>query len=144
MFPNVLQRNRHQCQAGRDISSRLPPAPIRVLSPYRASHPHDQYRIRKVNVTACKVVDESLAKDNRNNFEQLDVFTDYEAIELERKKQDAALARERKRQDTIIELRKQFGKNAILKGMNFEEGATTKERNAQIGGHRAGNDGGKK
>ncbi len=100
--------------------------------------------IRKVNVTACKVVDESLAKDNRNNFEQLDVFTDYEAIELERKKQDAALARERKRQDTIIELRKQFGKNAILKGMNFEEGATTKERNAQIGGHRAGNDGGKK
>ncbi len=100
--------------------------------------------IRKVNVTACKVVDESLAKDDRNDFEQLDVFTDYEAIERRRDKENAELARERKRQDTIIELRKQFGKNAILKGMNFEEGATTKERNAQIGGHLAGNDGGKK
>ncbi len=100
--------------------------------------------IRKVNVTACKVVDESLAKDDRNDFEQLDVFTDYEAIERRREKENAELARERKRQDTIIELRKQFGKNAILKGMNFEEGATTKERNAQIGGHLAGNDGGKK
>ena len=93
--------------------------------------------IRKVNVTACKVVDESLAKDDRNDFEQLDVFTDYEAIERRREKENAELARERKRQDTIIELRKQFGKNAILTGMNFEEGATGKDRNRQIGGHKA-------
>ena len=47
------------------------------------------------------------------------------------------LARERKQQEAILEIRRRFGKNAILKGMNFEEAATTRERNAQIGGHKA-------
>ncbi len=45
--------------------------------------------------------------------------------------------REQKRQEAILAIRKKFGKNAILKGMNFEEGATARERNKQIGGHKA-------
>lgn len=45
--------------------------------------------------------------------------------------------KERKRQEAILSIRKKFGKNAILKGMNFEDGATTIERNSQIGGHKA-------
>ena len=45
--------------------------------------------------------------------------------------------KERSRQEAIIEIRRKFGKNAILKGMNFEEGATAKDRNKQIGGHKA-------
>ena len=47
------------------------------------------------------------------------------------------LEKERRQQEAILEIRRKFGKNAILKGMNFEDGATTRERNAQIGGHKA-------
>lgn len=71
-------------------------------------------------------------------YEQLDLFTDPER----RKKQFDAAERERerdaRRQSAVLKIRGKFGKNAILKGMNFEEGATARERNAQIGGHRAG------
>ena len=70
-------------------------------------------------------------------YEQLDMFTDYEAREKEKKEKEEQLARERKEQETILEIKKKFGKNAILKGTNLQEGATAKDRNAQIGGHRA-------
>ncbi len=93
--------------------------------------------VRRVTVTACNVIDENQAKNMPKSFEQVDLFTDYEALEKERKKEELTLQRERKRQETIIALQKQFGKNAVLKGMNFEEGATTKDRNGQIGGHKA-------
>ena len=93
--------------------------------------------VRRVTVTACNTVDEANAKSTPESYEQLDLFTDYSATEKERKKEDEALIRERKRQEAIIELRHQFGKNAVLKGMNFEDGATTKDRNGQIGGHKA-------
>ena len=63
----------------------------------------------------------------------MDLFTDTEAQELENK----ALAREQRRQQAVLHIRKKYGKNAILKGMNFMEGATTRDRNAQIGGHQA-------
>ena len=56
---------------------------------------------------------------------------------LYRGREREALARERRMQDTIIEIKKKYGKNAILRGMNLEEGATAKERNRQIGGHKA-------
>ena len=65
--------------------------------------------------------------------EQLDLFTDPEAEQ----RQQEALERERRRQQTILRIRDRYGKNAILKGKNFEPGATAIERNAQIGGHRA-------
>ncbi len=93
--------------------------------------------VRRITVTACNTIDESQAKNMPHAYEQLDLFTDYSKAQEEREKEDLSLARERKRQEIIIELRKQFGKNAVLKGMNFEEGATTKERNEQIGGHKA-------
>ena len=93
--------------------------------------------VRRVTVTACNTVDEANAKSTPESYEQLDLFTDYSATEKERKKEDEALIRERKCQEAIIELRHQFGKNAVLKGMNFEDGATTKDRNKQIGGHKA-------
>ena len=59
---------------------------------------------------------------------------------MEKEKQEAeqkALERERKMQQAMLDIKKKFGKNAILKGMNLEEGATTMERNQQIGGHKA-------
>ena len=65
------------------------------------------------------------------------MFTDYEELERKQKAEQAALEREKKAQKAIIELRKKYGKNAVLKGMNLQEGATARERNRQIGGHKA-------
>ena len=56
--------------------------------------------------------------------EQLDLFTDYEAKAAAEKEETAELAEEKRRQQAILDIKKKFGKNAILKGMNFEEGAT--------------------
>ena len=68
---------------------------------------------------------------------QLDLFTDWEAEARRKEEEKALLQREKRRQQAVLEIRKKYGKNAILKGMNFEEGATTKDRNKQIGGHKA-------
>lgn len=92
--------------------------------------------IRRVTVAANHLVDESQAKEP-GQFEQLDLFTDYAALERERKEEDERLAKERKLQEAMLSVKKKFGKNAILKGMNLQEGATTMERNRQIGGHKA-------
>lgn len=66
---------------------------------------------------------------------QLDLFTDYEELRRRQRAEARDFARERKRQEAIISLRRQFGKNAILKGLNYGEGATQRDRNQQIGGH---------
>jgi len=92
--------------------------------------------VRRINITANHVVDEkSIVKTN--SFEQLDMFTDYEAVQKKSMEEEAALAREKKIQEAVIEIKKKYGKNAVLKGMNLEEGATTASRNRQIGGHKA-------
>ena len=70
-------------------------------------------------------------------YEQMDLFTDYSALEEERKKAEAEREKERKMQQAVLNIQKKFGKNAILKGMNLEEGAMTVKRNGQIGGHKA-------
>lgn len=69
--------------------------------------------------------------------EQLDLFTDYAAEAHKRAEEEAALEREKRMQQTMLSIKKKFGKNAILKGLNLEEGATTVQRNNQIGGHKA-------
>lgn len=92
--------------------------------------------IRRLNVTANHVIDEATAKKNQN-FEQLDLFTDYTAKQIEDEKENKELDRERNMQKALLTIKKKYGKNAILKGMNFEEGATAKDRNEQIGGHKA-------
>lgn len=80
--------------------------------------------------------DEASAPDKRA-FEQLDLFTDYAAEQERRDREAAELEREKRMQKAILDIKERFGKNAILKGMNLQEGATMKDRNGQIGGHRA-------
>lgn len=92
--------------------------------------------IRRVNITANHVVDEATVQKT-GNFEQLDLFTDYVAAQAKKEDEEAELAREKKMQQAMLEIKKKYGKNAILKGMNLEEGATTVDRNRQIGGHKA-------
>jgi DNA polymerase V len=65
------------------------------------------------------------------------LFTDYEALERERKARQKARERERQLQLATLQLQKKFGKNAVLKGMNLMDGATTMARNGQVGGHKA-------
>ena len=91
--------------------------------------------IRRVNIAACNLIREEDIPAER--AEQLSLFTDYETMKAERNADQAADRRERKIQTAMLELQHRFGKNAVLKGMNFQEGGTTIERNGQIGGHRA-------
>ncbi len=91
--------------------------------------------VRRINVVANHVIYE---KDIPvPEAEQLNLFVDYEKLEKEREQREQDLKREKNMQKAVIKIRNKFGKNAILKGMNFKEGATTRERNAQIGGHKA-------
>ena len=92
--------------------------------------------VRRINITANHVVNESAAVQEKS-FEQLDLFTDYEALQRQKEEEDAKLQREKKMQLAILDIKKKYGKNAILKGTNLEEGAMTVERNKQIGGHKA-------
>ena len=88
--------------------------------------------VRRINLVANHVLPEA-AVQQELVFDQLDLFSDLAAKEAE----EARLAREKRCQQALLTIRKKYGKNAILKGMNYEEGATTRERNAQIGGHKA-------
>ena len=92
--------------------------------------------IRRVTVVANHLVEESDVKE-APVFEQMDLFTDYEALNKEREEENARLKKERKLQEAMLAVKKKYGKNAILKGMNLQEGAMTIERNNQIGGHKA-------
>ena len=88
--------------------------------------------IRRMNITANHVIRESAAPSLPDS-QQMSLFIDYERQAEETQAQE----REKRRQKVVLTIKKKFGKNAILKGMNFEEGATAKDRNAQIGGHKA-------
>lgn len=92
--------------------------------------------VRRVNIVANHVIPES-AVIKQDVIEQLDLFTDYAALEKQREQQEAALKKEKRMQQAVLSIKKKYGKNAILKGMNLQEGATAKDRNAQIGGHKA-------
>ena len=88
--------------------------------------------VRRINLVATNVLPEQ-AVQQELSFQQLDLFADTQKQEEE----EAQLEREKRRQQAVLSIRKKFGKNAILKGMNYEEGATTRDRNGQIGGHKA-------
>ncbi len=92
--------------------------------------------VRRITVTANKLVDEKEATEEAS-FEQLDLFTDYSKLEEKHRREDEQLAKERKLQEAMLSVKKKYGKNAMLKGMNLQEGATTISRNDQIGGHKA-------
>ena len=91
--------------------------------------------VRRIYVTAARVVREDQA-EQKESYQQLDLFTDYKALEIQQQKEKEQLAKEKNMQKAMLDIKKKFGKNAILKGMNLEEGAMTRERNQQIGGHR--------
>lgn len=96
----------------------------------------EELLVRRLSMAANHVIPEDEAR-GEVQYEQLDLFTDYAAVQREKQKAEEELAREKKLQQAMLDIKKKFGKNAILKGMNLEEGATARERNQQIGGHKA-------
>ena len=92
--------------------------------------------IRRITIAACKLDIESNVKDE-DAAVQLTLFDDPEEIQKKKEAEDAALDREKRMQKAVVEIKSRYGKNAILKGMNLQEGATAKDRNDQVGGHKA-------
>lgn len=92
--------------------------------------------VRRINVVACNLIP---TKDipAEEPF-QMDLFTDYDALEKEKAAEDAADEKERKLQQATLAIQDKFGKNAVLKGMNLQDGAMTMKRNKQVGGHSSG------
>ncbi len=145
-------RSKYKGEVARDYYGR--PAPKGVHGSINLPHPTSSARIlgdavdtlfgqivdsnlmiRRIYLTVNHVIGEHVATLSQG--EQLELFTDYDAVARQREEEQAALERERRLQEVQVNLKRRYGKNAVLKGLNFEEGATAKERNRQIGGHKA-------
>ena len=100
-------------------------------------HVNADLLIRRLNITANHVIPEQIATKQANAPQQLDLFTDYEALAKQKQTKQARTDKERRMQEVQLRIKQRFGKNAILRGLNFDEGATAKDRNQQIGGHKA-------
>lgn len=92
--------------------------------------------VRRVTLGANHVINENSVV-NEPVFEQLDLFTDYDKLQKEQEAKEAERQRERNLQQAMLDIKKKYGKNAILKGTSLMEGATAMDRNQQIGGHKA-------
>lgn len=92
--------------------------------------------IRRITFTANHLIGENEIPQD-DGCEQMTLFTDYEALDREKKEEQRLLEREKCIQHTVLDIKKKFGKNAIIKGHDLEDGATTLDRNSRIGGHKA-------
>ena len=90
--------------------------------------------VRKLNLTCNHLISES---EVRARHEQLSLFDDYEAAERNRARYASELEKEKKMQKAVLKIKGKYGRNAVIRGLDLQEGATTLERNGQIGGHRA-------
>ena len=91
--------------------------------------------VRRVTIAANNLIPEKNVQEKK--YEQIDLFTDYDELMAMREKENARLEKERNLQEAMIKIKSRYGKNAIIKCGNLQEGATSMERNRQIGGHRA-------
>ena len=92
--------------------------------------------IRKLNLCVNNVISKSKLKKHAGKM-QLNLFDNYEILDWQKKQEEKELVREEKTQEAIVKIKNKYGKNAVLKGINYKDKATAKERNEQIGGHRA-------
>ena len=93
--------------------------------------------VRRVNLVANNIIRKDKVTDNDVKFEQFDLFTDYEALAKRKEEEKMKEEEENKLQHVILDIKKKYGKNGILKGMNLQKDGTTIDRNKQIGGHSA-------
>lgn len=94
------------------------------------------FEVRRFSVAANHVIPETEAK-GQYEYEQLDLFTDFAALEKKKEQEENERRKERSIQEALISIRKKYGNNAVLMGTSLQEGSTAMERNGQIGGHKA-------
>ena len=132
----VPQRVHGSCNLGRYMSSseRI----MEAVSEIYDKIVDRNLTVRRFNVTVTRLltVEEAQDEESKKAPEQLSLFRDYVAEEKAKEEEDAALEKERKMQEALISIRDRFGKNAVVKGLNLQEGATAIERNGQVGGHK--------
>ena len=92
--------------------------------------------IRRITMAANHVISEKEVQEEQQ-YEQMNLFTDFGIAKKEKEEKNEKLEREKKMQKAMLDIKKKYGKNAILKGMNLQEDGTAMERNRQIGGHKA-------
>ena len=106
-----------------------------------ASKLFDRLSNKKLHVrrmyVACPVIKEKDVQIYSNKYEQLSVFASPDELENNKKQKEQNREEDKNLQKTILNIKNKYGKNAVLKGMDYEEGGTTRERNKQIGGHKA-------
>lgn len=90
--------------------------------------------VRRLTLSISRLIHEEDVRTKPQAM-QLDLFTDYDELKRQQEIEEAELAKERRRQEAVLKIKKMFGKNAILKGLNYADGATQRDRNQQIGGH---------
>jgi len=90
--------------------------------------------VRRLTLSINHLISEDKIKEKAKAV-QLDLFTDYEELKRKQETEEAKLSKERRQQEAVLRIKKMFGKNAILKGLNYTDGATQQDRNQQIGGH---------
>ena len=95
---------------------------------------NEKLLVRRINVTANNVVKASEVKEE--TYEQIDLFTNYGELSKKQEQQKKKEQGEKEIQKAMLNIKRKYGKNAIIKGMNLQEGGTTIERNTQIGGHK--------
>lgn len=135
-FGRVKPRHAHgSCRMARPTSS------VRCISEAVAGifdrEVNPMLLVRRLSVTATGVVSEVQALRGESSPHQLELFTDYEALAARMQTARRELEKERKLNRTLLRIKKSYGRNAILKGLNFADGATQRQRNMQIGGHKA-------
>lgn len=97
---------------------------------------NDKLLVRRINVTANNVTSNEYIEEKKS-FEQMDLFTNYKELDKKKEAEEQKEQAERRIQKAMISIKQKYGKNAIIKGMNLEEGGTTISRNNQVGGHKA-------
>lgn len=95
------------------------------------------WRIRKINLTANNIVAEDMVEEENGVLMQVDLFGEYLQNLRQREQEKRLEKRERRAQKAVIDIKRRYGKNSILRAIDFEEGATARERNREVGGHRA-------
>lgn len=116
----------HPTSSGKVIIDKVAQLYDRIVNP--------DLLIRRLTLSINHLVPEDSVK-RKHRVKQLDLFTDYEELRRQRSAEEKACLKERRQQEAALRIKKMFGKNAILKGLNFSDGATQRSRNRQIGGH---------
>ena len=116
----------HPTSSGKILTEKVSELYDRIINP--------DLLVRRLTLSINRLIHEEDVKSKPQAM-QLDLFTDYEELKRQQEAEEAELAKERRRQEAVLKIKKMFGKNAILKGLNYADGATQRDRNQQIGGH---------